>query len=66
MKDKPEKVREYDGEFQRQKTASMRRGFSEIEAGYYIPHESMKAWLLSLRADHELPPPKCVCGETHN
>jgi predicted transcriptional regulator len=45
---------------------SIRRGFAEIEAGHYIPHEAMKSWLLSLGSDHELPPPKCVCGKSHD
>jgi len=45
---------------------SIRRGFAEVAAGHYIPHEAMKAWLLSLGSDHELPPPKCVCGEPHD
>jgi hypothetical protein len=26
----------------------------------------MKAWLLSWGTDHELPPPKCVCGKEHH
>jgi predicted transcriptional regulator len=45
---------------------SIRRGFAEMEAGHYIPHEAMKAWLLSLGSQHELPTPKCVCGESHD
>jgi hypothetical protein len=45
---------------------SIRRGFAEIEAGHYIPHEAMKTWLLSLNSDHDVPPPKCVCGESHD
>ena len=45
---------------------SIRRGFMEIEGGHYIPHEAMKAWLLSLGSERELPPPKCVCGESHD
>jgi hypothetical protein len=45
---------------------SIRRGFAEMEAGHYIPHEAMKAWLLSLGSQHQLPLPKCVCGESHN
>jgi predicted transcriptional regulator len=51
---------------QERQLESIRRGFAEIEAGHYIPHEAMKAWLLSLGSDHELPPPKCVCGESHD
>jgi predicted transcriptional regulator len=45
---------------------SIRRGFAEMEAGHYIPREAMKAWLLSLGSDDELPPPKWVCGESHD
>jgi predicted transcriptional regulator len=45
---------------------SIRRGFGEMEAGHYILHEAMKAWLLSLGSEHALPPPKCVCGESHD
>jgi predicted transcriptional regulator len=45
---------------------SIRRGFAEIEAGHYIPHEAMKAWLLSLGSERELPAPQCVCGKSHD
>jgi len=45
---------------------SIRRGFAEIEAGHFIPHEAMKAWLLSLGSEHELTAPTCVCGESHD
>lgn len=51
---------------QREQIESIRRGIAEIEAGHYIPHEAMKTWLLSLGSDRELPPPKCVCGESHD
>jgi len=51
---------------QQRQIESIRRGFAEIEAGHYIPHEAMKAWLLSLGSGHELPPPKCVCGKPHD
>jgi hypothetical protein len=50
----------------RRQLESIRRGFAEIEAGHYIPHGAVKAWLLSRSSDHELPPPKCVCGDTHD
>jgi len=45
---------------------SIRRGFAEMEAGHHIPHEAMKAWVLSLGSERELAPPKCVCGEDHD
>jgi len=45
---------------------SVRRGFEELETGHYIEHEAMKAWLLSLGSEHELPPPKCVRGKAHD
>jgi predicted transcriptional regulator len=51
---------------QQRQLESIRRGFAEIEAGHYIPHEAMKAWLLSLGSEGELPAPKCVCGESHD
>jgi hypothetical protein len=51
---------------QQQQFDSLRRGFAEMEAGHYIPHREMRAWLLSLGTNRELPPPKCVCGETHD
>jgi predicted transcriptional regulator len=51
---------------ERSQLESIRRGFAEMEAGHYIPHEAMNAWLLSLGSDHELPPPKCVCAESHD
>lgn len=58
-------IQMYVQEQQRQ-IESIRRGFEEIENGHYIPHEAMKAWLLSLGSHHELPPPECVCGEFHD
>ena len=51
---------------QQRQLESIRRGFTEIEAGHYIAHEDMKAWLLSLASTHELPAPKCVCGKAHD
>ncbi len=51
---------------QRRQLESIRKGFAEIESGHYIPHEAMKAWLLSLGSEHELPAPKCVCGKSHD
>jgi predicted transcriptional regulator len=46
--------------------AEIRRGDHEAKSGHYIRHEDMKAWLLSWGTQHELPPPKCVCGKTHD
>lgn len=51
---------------QQRQLDSIRKGFAEIDAGHYIPHEAMKAWLLSLGSRRELPPPKCVCGKSHD
>jgi len=51
---------------QERQLESIRRGFAEIESGHYIPHEDMKAWLLSLGSERELAPPKCVCGKSHD
>ena len=46
--------------------AEVRQGARQVKSGHYIRHEDMKAWLLSWGTDHELPPPKCVCGEEHD
>jgi predicted transcriptional regulator len=46
--------------------AETRQGDREVKSGHYIRHEDMKAWLLSWGTDHELPPPKCVCGKEHD
>ncbi len=51
---------------QQRQLESIRRGFAEIKAGHCIPHDAMKVWLLSLGSDHGLPPPKCVCGKSHD
>ncbi|HEY8056285.1 MAG TPA: CopG family ribbon-helix-helix protein [Terriglobales bacterium] len=45
--------------------AELRDAERDVQAGHYIPHEAMKAWLLSWGTEHELPPPRCVCGESH-
>ncbi len=46
--------------------AEIRQADREVEAGHYIRHEDMKAWLLSWGTDNELPPPKCICGKVHD
>lgn len=46
--------------------AEMRQADRQVKSGHYVRHEDMKAWLLSWGTDHELPPPKCVCGKIHN
>ena len=55
-----------DGREQLAQIESIRRGYAEIEAGHYIPHEAMKAWLLSLGSNHVLPRPLCICGQPHD
>ncbi len=40
--------------------ADIRQADRQIKHGHYIKHEDMKAWLLSLGTNKELPPPKCV------
>jgi predicted transcriptional regulator len=45
--------------------AEIREAEREVELGHYIKHEDMKAWLLSWGTRNELPPPKCICGNTH-
>jgi RHH-type transcriptional regulator, rel operon repressor / antitoxin RelB len=46
--------------------AGIRQAERQVKSGHYVPHEDMKAWLLSWGTDHELPPPKCACGRRHN
>jgi RHH-type transcriptional regulator, rel operon repressor / antitoxin RelB len=46
--------------------AETRQATRQVKSGHYIKHEDMKAWLLSWGTDHELPPPKCVCGKSHD
>jgi predicted transcriptional regulator len=46
--------------------AEIRQADRQVKAGHYIRHEDMKAWLLSWGTDHELSPPKCVCGKHHD
>jgi predicted transcriptional regulator len=46
--------------------ADIRFGARQIDSGHYVKHEDMKAWLLSWGTDKELPPPRCVCGKTHD
>ncbi|MBF0269295.1 MAG: CopG family ribbon-helix-helix protein [Alphaproteobacteria bacterium] len=38
--------------------AAVDEGRQAARAGRTIPHEEMRAWLLSWGTDHELPPPK--------
>lgn len=46
--------------------SEIRRADREVKTGHYIRHEDMKAWLLSWGTVRELPPPKCVCGKSHD
>jgi predicted transcriptional regulator len=46
--------------------AEIRQAARQVKSGHYIKHEDMKAWLLSWGTDHELPPPRCVCGKVHD
>jgi len=45
--------------------AEMGTAESQVDAGHFIQHDEMKAWLLSWGTDHELPPPPCACGQDH-
>ncbi len=38
----------------------------QVKSGHYVRHEDMKAWLLSWGTEREMPPPKCVCGKSHD
>jgi len=51
---------------QEQMLAEVRRADRQVKSGHYIRHEDMKAWLLSWGTDRELPPPRCVCGKSHD
>jgi RHH-type transcriptional regulator, rel operon repressor / antitoxin RelB len=46
--------------------AEIRQADRQVKRGHYVTHEDMKAWLLSWGTDRELPPPKCVCGKSHD
>ena len=46
--------------------AEFRQADRQVKSGHYIRHEDMKAWLLSWGTDHELPLPKCICGQRHD
>ena len=49
---------------QKRLPTEVRQGEHQVRSGHYIRHDDMKAWLLSWGTEHELPPPKCVCGST--
>lgn len=44
----------------------IRQARRQLRAGHYIRDVDVTAWLLSWGTDHELPPPKCACGEDHD
>jgi RHH-type transcriptional regulator, rel operon repressor / antitoxin RelB len=46
--------------------AEIRQAERQLKSGHYVTHEDMKAWLLSWGTEHELPPPKCACGQQHD
>jgi len=46
--------------------AEVRQADRQVKTDHYIKHQDMKAWLLSWGTDHELPPPRCVCGRIHD
>jgi predicted transcriptional regulator len=46
--------------------AELRQADRQIKSGHYIRHDDMKTWLLSWGTDHELSPPRCVCGQLHD
>ena len=45
--------------------ADIRESDTQVKSGHYVRHADMKAWLLSWGTQHELPPPKCICGQEH-
>ncbi|MBI3404886.1 MAG: hypothetical protein HY046_05465 [Acidobacteria bacterium] len=46
--------------------SEIRQADRQVKSGHFIKDGDMKAWLLSWGTDHELPPPKCVCGKNHD
>jgi len=46
--------------------AEVRQADRQVKSDHYIAREDMKAWLLSWGTDHELPPPRCICGKAHD
>ena len=37
---------------------AVQEGITSLDAGYYIPHEEIEAWIDSWDTDYELPPPE--------
>lgn len=46
--------------------AEVRQADRQVKSGHYVSQKDMKAWLLSWGTEHELPPPRCACGKTHD
>ncbi len=46
--------------------ADIREADRQVKSGHFVRQEDMRAWLLSWGTDHELPPPKCACGKSHD
>ena len=46
--------------------SEVRQADRQVASGHYVKHADMKAWLLSWGTERELPPPKCVCGKSHD
>lgn len=44
------------------KAAAIARGRAAVAEGRVVPHEEVRAWLLSLGTDKPLPRPKPKCG----
>jgi predicted transcriptional regulator len=53
-------------EDQERQRAEIGEALRDADSGHHVPHEAMKAWLLSWGTDHELPPPRCICGSLHD
>ena len=51
---------------QEQMLAALRQADRQVQSGHYVERGAMKDWLLSWGTDHELHPPKCACGKTHD
>jgi RHH-type transcriptional regulator, rel operon repressor / antitoxin RelB len=46
--------------------SEIRQAGRQVRSGHYVRHEDMKAWLFSWGTNHELPPPRCACGQRHD
>jgi predicted transcriptional regulator len=46
--------------------SEIRQSDRQVKSGHYVKHDDMKAWLLSWGTEREVPPPRCICGQSHD